>query len=155
VLLRTDSFDHRLLRQIPSYFLALQKADELKEPQVINIFTEELLQLHRGQGMEIYWRDNVICPTDEEYMEMISNSMFTFKHLVLKLYANHGCINRNWRSIKACCSNDASCVDLNCVCEPVTSEFICQLGNSHLFLTATTSPSSIFLVFTSKSAMIT
>ncbi|XP_026322482.1 geranylgeranyl pyrophosphate synthase [Hyposmocoma kahamanoa] len=34
------------------------------------VYTEQLLELHRGQGMEIYWRDNFQCPSEEEYREM-------------------------------------------------------------------------------------
>lgn len=35
---------------------------------------EELLNLHRGQGMDLYWRDSLTCPTEEEYIDMVSNS---------------------------------------------------------------------------------
>lgn len=38
------------------------------------IATEELLNLHRGQGMEIMWRDLLQCPTVEEYTYMVNNS---------------------------------------------------------------------------------
>lgn len=34
----------------------------------------QLLELHRGQGKEIHWRDSVQCPTEEEYMDMIKQS---------------------------------------------------------------------------------
>ncbi|VVD03976.1 unnamed protein product, partial [Leptidea sinapis] len=34
------------------------------------IFSEEALELFRGQGAEVYTRDNFICPTEEEYMTM-------------------------------------------------------------------------------------
>lgn len=37
------------------------------------IATEELLNLHRGQGMEIMWRDLLQCPTVEEYTYMVNN----------------------------------------------------------------------------------
>ncbi|KAG6859865.1 hypothetical protein C0995_002697 [Termitomyces sp. Mi166 len=36
--------------------------------------TEELLSLHRGQGLELYWRDSLQCPTEEEYISMVNNS---------------------------------------------------------------------------------
>ena len=36
--------------------------------------TEELLELHRGQGMDIYWRDSYSCPTEDEYKEMVQRS---------------------------------------------------------------------------------
>ena len=38
----------------------------------------ELLFLHRGQGLEILWRDSLQCPSEEEYIRMVNNSTFTF-----------------------------------------------------------------------------
>jgi geranylgeranyl diphosphate synthase type 3 len=38
------------------------------------VVTEELLSLHRGQGLEIFWRDTLQCPTEEEYIVMVNNS---------------------------------------------------------------------------------
>jgi hypothetical protein len=32
--------------------------------------------MHAGNGMEIYWRDNIICPTEEEYLELAVASEF-------------------------------------------------------------------------------
>lgn len=55
------------------YFLALQMTHELGVPEAIRVFMEELIHLHRGQGMDIYWRDNVQCPTEEDYIEMVQN----------------------------------------------------------------------------------
>lgn len=43
--------------------------------QATSVYTQQLLELHRGQGMEIYWRDNYACPTEEEYREMTKRSM--------------------------------------------------------------------------------
>ena len=42
----------------------------LKHPGAVQIYTEQMLELHRGQGMEIYWRDEGHCPTEEEYRTM-------------------------------------------------------------------------------------
>lgn len=53
------------------YFLGLQKALSLDTKGVTEVFTEQLIELHRGQGMDIYWRDANICPTEEEYKEMV------------------------------------------------------------------------------------
>ena len=36
--------------------------------------TEELLNLHRGQGLELLWRDSLQCPTEEEYIDVVDNS---------------------------------------------------------------------------------
>ena len=41
---------------------------------------EEFLNLHRGQGLEMYWRDSLQCPTEEEYLSMVSNSKW---HVIL------------------------------------------------------------------------
>jgi len=35
---------------------------------------EQLLELHQGQGMDIYWRDAHICPSEEDYKEMVIRS---------------------------------------------------------------------------------
>ncbi|KAI1285744.1 Geranylgeranyl pyrophosphate synthase [Halotydeus destructor] len=58
------------------YFLALEKVVAKMPSQLtqdaVKVFTEQLLELHRGQGMDIHWRDNVQCPTEEEYLRMIA-----------------------------------------------------------------------------------
>lgn len=50
--------------------IALEKVQSLGHPEAVAVYTEQLLELHRGQGMEIYWRDNYTCPTEEEYRTM-------------------------------------------------------------------------------------
>ncbi|KAK9506238.1 hypothetical protein O3M35_008209 [Rhynocoris fuscipes] len=52
------------------FFLALEKVLTLGHPEATTVYTEQLLELHRGQGIEIYWRDNFTCPTEEEYKIM-------------------------------------------------------------------------------------
>lgn len=42
---------------------------------------EELLSLHRGQGLEILWRDSLQCPTEEEYIRMVNNSAWFSRYL--------------------------------------------------------------------------
>lgn len=36
--------------------------------------SEELLHLHRGQGLDLFWRDTLTCPTEEEYVQMTLGS---------------------------------------------------------------------------------
>nr|CAG8502689.1 522_t:CDS:2 [Entrophospora candida] len=67
------------------YFLALDQLSRLNNPKMLHIFTEELLNLHRGQGMELYWRDNFICPSEEEFIEMVSNKTGGLLRLAVKL----------------------------------------------------------------------
>lgn len=56
-------------------------------------FLEELINLHRGQGrfhaerkkqgmcvlnvvigMELFWRDTLTCPTEQEFLDMVNDS---------------------------------------------------------------------------------
>ncbi|TPX72446.1 hypothetical protein CcCBS67573_g05878 [Chytriomyces confervae] len=60
-------------------------AISLQIPQVIDVFAQELINLHTGQGMEIYWRDNNICPTEKEYLQMISNKTGGLLRLAIKM----------------------------------------------------------------------
>lgn len=67
------------------YFLALQELGKLKNPKAINIYTEELLNLHRGQGMDLFWRDTLTCPTEDDYLEMVGNKTGGLFRLAIKL----------------------------------------------------------------------
>lgn len=42
-----------------------------KPTNCIGVFTSELLNLHRGQGQDIVWRDENTCPTLEQYEAMV------------------------------------------------------------------------------------
>lgn len=67
------------------YFLALQEIQQLKNPTAIDIFVKELLNLHRGQGMDLFWRDTLTCPTEDEYLEMVGNKTGGLFRLAVKL----------------------------------------------------------------------
>ena len=32
---------------------------------------DNLIELHKGQGCDIWWRDNQVCPTEEDYQQMV------------------------------------------------------------------------------------
>lgn len=67
------------------YFLALQELQQLKNPKAITIYTEELLNLHRGQGMDLFWRDTLTCPSEDDYLEMVGNKTGGLFRLAIKL----------------------------------------------------------------------
>lgn len=67
------------------YFQALEEIQKLGNPDAIRIFTTELLNLHRGQGMDLYWRDTLTCPTEEDYLEMVGNKTGGLFRLAIKL----------------------------------------------------------------------
>ncbi|XP_077439023.1 geranylgeranyl pyrophosphate synthase [Vanacampus margaritifer] len=53
------------------YFLGLEKVLTLNNPEAVRVFTRQLLELHRGQGLDIHWRDTYTCPTENEYRDMV------------------------------------------------------------------------------------
>ncbi|KAF4448038.1 geranylgeranyl pyrophosphate synthase [Fusarium austroafricanum] len=67
------------------YFVALQEITKLQNPVAISIFVEELLALHRGQGMDLHWRDSLICPTEIDYLNMVGNKTGGLFRLIVKL----------------------------------------------------------------------
>ncbi|RAH47936.1 FPP/GGPP synthase family protein [Aspergillus brunneoviolaceus CBS 621.78] len=68
-----------------AYFLAQKHLERLGNPSALPIFTEEMLNLHRGQGMDLYWRDSLTCPTEEEYLDMVSNKTGGLFRLAIRL----------------------------------------------------------------------
>ena len=68
------------------YFLALQELKNLNNSAAaIEIYTTEMLYLHRGQGMELYWRDTLACPSEDDYLEMVSHKTGGLFRLAVKL----------------------------------------------------------------------
>ncbi|EJT80026.1 hypothetical protein GGTG_00032 [Gaeumannomyces tritici R3-111a-1] len=67
------------------YFCALQELQKLHNPNTLTIFADELLNLHRGQGMDLFWRDTLTCPTEDDYLEMVGNKTGGLFRLGIKL----------------------------------------------------------------------
>lgn len=53
--------------------------------EAVKIYTEELLNLHRGQGMDLFWRDTLTCPSEDDYLEMVGNKTGGLFRLAVKL----------------------------------------------------------------------
>lgn len=53
------------------YFLAAEKTHCLGSDDARSVFLKEMLNLHRGQGQDIRWRDNCTCPTMDQYNQMV------------------------------------------------------------------------------------
>ena len=54
--------------------------------RIANVYCEEMKRAHRGQAMDIYWRDNTECPPQEAYVEMVScktTTLFRAAYLML------------------------------------------------------------------------
>ncbi|KAM0286490.1 hypothetical protein ACHAQH_000916 [Verticillium albo-atrum] len=67
------------------YFVALQEIQSLGNAEATRAFCEELLSLHRGQGMDLFWRESRKCPSEAEYFEMVSNKTAGLFRLSVKL----------------------------------------------------------------------
>jgi len=67
------------------YFLAMEKCTELDQPECTCIFMKELLNLHRGQGQDILWREECKCPTEDEYKAMVSDKTGGLFRLAISL----------------------------------------------------------------------
>lgn len=67
------------------YFLALQELQKLRNQKAVSVYAEELLNLHRGQGMDLFWRDTLTCPTEDDYLEMVGNKTGGLFRLAIKL----------------------------------------------------------------------
>lgn len=74
------------------YFQGLEKALTLNHPDVTPVFTEQLLELHRGQGMDIHWRDSYTCPTENEYKDMVirkTGGLFGLAIRLMQLFSDY------------------------------------------------------------------
>ncbi|KAK4692103.1 geranylgeranyl diphosphate synthase, type III, partial [Lecanoromycetidae sp. Uapishka_2] len=67
------------------YFGALQELLKLGNAEAITIYTDELCNLHRGQGMDLFWRDTLTCPSEDDYLEMVGNKTGGLFRLAVKL----------------------------------------------------------------------
>ncbi|CAM9891690.1 unnamed protein product, partial [Phaeothamnion confervicola] len=51
------------------YFLALERIHMLGSREALDCFVLELLNLHRGQGLDILWRDSTRC--DDSFLNVL------------------------------------------------------------------------------------
>ncbi|KAL7669532.1 hypothetical protein ACOME3_010184 [Neoechinorhynchus agilis] len=73
-------------------FKALAIINELKCPGSTEMFTEQMLKHYQGQGIEIWWRESCVCPTEDEYRIMICNkigSLLTIPIELMKYFSRH------------------------------------------------------------------
>ncbi|TDL22985.1 terpenoid synthase [Rickenella mellea] len=85
------------------YFLAYKELLGLRDSahpmansaEFDRIITEELLNLHRGQGLELLWRDSLQCPTEEEYIGMVNDKTGGLFRIGIKLMMACASTNRD------------------------------------------------------------
>lgn len=86
---------NRAVTSLPNIWLNNHpKSDSLKvQSEAYTILVDEMLNLHVGQGLDIYWRDNLYeiwsdrLPTISEYLDMVKNKTGGLFRLLVKLLA--------------------------------------------------------------------
>merc|ERR1712054_315066 len=73
------------------YFLAVQDVLALNNKAALELFNAEMIELHRGQGLDIWWRDGSQqrAPSVEEYMMMVKKKTGGLFRLSLGLMSAH------------------------------------------------------------------
>lgn len=84
----------------------MQKVHNFGGAEATSVFLEELLNLHRGQGYDIYWRDNNTCPTEDEYKQMVLDSAPLSNSSTGRVFLTFCC--RDWWLVSPCPSPHAS-----------------------------------------------
>jgi geranylgeranyl pyrophosphate synthase len=56
------------------HIILLNKVQRLNHPKAMALYTKHLLDMCCGQGMEIYCRENYMCPSVKEYQEIVKRS---------------------------------------------------------------------------------
>lgn len=54
-------------------------------PETTSIFIEEVENLHKGQAYDLFWKDQVECPSVDEYYMMIDNKTGGLFRLCVRL----------------------------------------------------------------------
>jgi len=67
------------------YFQAMEQCYKLGNVKAIEVFLAECLNLHRGQGQDIWKRDNFDAPTEAEYKAMVLDKTGGLFRLAVKL----------------------------------------------------------------------
>lgn len=60
------------------------------QPQAVPAVTTELVALHRGQGIELFWRESLQCPSEDEYIDMVVNKTGGLFRIAVQLLATAG-----------------------------------------------------------------
>ncbi|GAB1216535.1 hypothetical protein ATERTT37_005751 [Aspergillus terreus] len=76
------------------YVHAVHEVTRLYNPECMDIFVDELRNLHRGQSLDLYWRHHARCPSMEEYIVMVDNKTGGLFRLMLRLMTAESSISR-------------------------------------------------------------
>jgi ophiobolin F synthase len=64
---------------------AVVEASTLRSPNAMSIFLDDLENLYLGQSWDLYWKYNLICPTESEYLNMVDNKTGGLFRMLVRL----------------------------------------------------------------------
>ncbi|RAR08378.1 terpenoid synthase [Stemphylium lycopersici] len=69
----------------------LQAVNEAQQlgPGAVKIVLEELDELHIGQSYDLYWTHHIMCPSEDEYLEMVMKKTGALFRLLARLLLAH------------------------------------------------------------------
>jgi geranylgeranyl diphosphate synthase, type III len=73
-----------------SDLLHMPNATRTQIVRITSVYCEEMRRAHRGQAMDIYWRDHSECPSEDAYVDMVScktTTLFRAAFLMLSAMA--------------------------------------------------------------------
>ncbi|CAB4255812.1 similar to Saccharomyces cerevisiae YPL069C BTS1 Geranylgeranyl diphosphate synthase [Maudiozyma barnettii] len=75
------------VKELGNAFSSNNLDDERHHTQIelMDIFQDELINLHRGQGLELYWRDTNTIPTIDMYFDMVANKTGGLFRLAIRM----------------------------------------------------------------------
>ncbi|KAL4901498.1 hypothetical protein BDW74DRAFT_170190 [Aspergillus multicolor] len=82
-----------------AYFLAQEKLSQLDSLDAFKVFLTEILNLHRGQGLELYYRDSMLCPSEAEYMEIVTHKTGGLFRLAIGLLQSQSEVSVEWENL--------------------------------------------------------
>ncbi|KAL4874476.1 isoprenoid synthase domain-containing protein [Aspergillus karnatakaensis] len=68
-----------------TYVKTVHETTKLRNPECMEIFIDELSNLHRGQSFDLHWRHHARCPSTDEYIMMVDNKTGGLFRLMLRL----------------------------------------------------------------------
>jgi len=68
---------------------AIEEAKQLDDPEAIEIVLAGLKELHIGQSHDLYWTRHTVCPSEEEYMDMVSKKTGGLFRMLARLLYIH------------------------------------------------------------------
>ncbi|KAJ5899144.1 terpenoid synthase [Penicillium taxi] len=68
-----------------AYFLAFRELQKLESHEAGMILIHEMINLHLGHGMDLFWRETSICPSETDYLEMVNNKTGGLYRIMIRL----------------------------------------------------------------------